>query len=46
MKIDKLRERLLQFLLDINDYTDDEFQNAVDMLNDITYDATYNKEEE
>lgn len=45
MKIEKLREQLLQFLLDINDYTDDEIQNAVDMLNDIAYDATYNREE-
>lgn len=37
IKIKELRGKLLEFLVKINEYTDEELQNAIDMLNDITY---------
>ena len=43
MKIEELRGKLLEFLVEINQYTDEEIQGAIDMLNDITYDITYSK---
>ena len=43
MRIEELRGRLLEFLIEINEYTDEEVQYAIDKLNDITRDVTYSE---
>lgn len=43
MKIEELRGKVLEFLVEINEFTDEEIQSAIDRLSDVAYTATYSE---